>query len=139
MVDVTKEKEPSGNVERVRVPEETPTVEAPKAAESNLEVTSWMEKIEKKFARVPNKTSDVSDDTVVVQQPQPQQPPVTLPVNPQQMQAGKKASPDTGLAWLVTWAIRQIKLLAQGGREIKLQEMPIAEPVNQNQEKSDKQ
>jgi hypothetical protein len=134
MVDITKEKEPMGNTERVPVTEASPTVEAPKAPESNLEVASWMEKIEKKFARVPNKTSDVTDDTVIVQQPQPQQPPVTLPVTQQQMQAGKNAKPELGLAWLVTWAIRQLKLLARGGRAAKLREMPVVEPVTQPSE-----
>lgn len=126
MVDMKKEKEPMGGVERVRVPEEQITVEAPKSSEQNLESLSWMEKIEKKFARVPNQTADVTDDTVVVQQPQAQQPPVTLPVNQQQMQTGKTAKPDTGIAWLVTWAIRQIKRLTRAGRNVRLEDMPEA-------------
>ena len=126
MVDIRKEKEPMVGVERVRVPEEQITVEAPKSSEQNLESLSWMEKIEKKFARVPNQTSDVADDTVVVQQPQAQQPPVTLPVNGQQMQMGKAAKPDTGIAWLVTWAIRQIKRLTRAGRNVRLEDMPEA-------------
>ena len=122
MVDISKEKEPIGGSERVRVPEEVATVEAKR---DNLEVSSWMEKIEKKFARVPNDTADVTDDTVVVQQqPQTQQPPVTLPVNQQQMLVGKKAKIELGIAWLVTWAIRQIKLLSRQGKKVRLQDMP---------------
>jgi hypothetical protein len=127
MVDISKEKEPIGGTERVSVPEETASVEA-KRDQENLEVSSWMEKIEKKFARVPNDTTDVTDDTVVVQQqPQTQQPPVTLPVNQQQMAAGKKAKPDLGIAWLVTWAIRQIKLLSRLGKKVRLQDLPEAQ------------
>jgi len=101
-------------------------VEAPKIPEQNLESMSFMEKIEKKFARVPNTTSDVNDDTVVVQQPQAQQPPVTLPINVQQMQVGKTAKTDLGIAWLVSWAIRQIKMLAKLGRKVRLQDIPEA-------------
>lgn len=124
MVDISKEKEPRNGTERTSVPEEVSTVEAKR---DNLEVSSWMEKIEKKFARVPNDTTDVTDDTVVVQQqPQTQQPPVTLPVNQQQMVVGKKAKPDLGIAWLVTWAIRQIKLLSRIGKKVRLQDMPEA-------------
>lgn len=124
MVDLSKEKEPMGVSETVSVPEEVATVEAKR---DNLEVSSWMEKIEKKFARVPNDTTDVTDDTVVVQQqPQTQQPPVTLPVNQQQMAVGKKAKPDLGIAWLVTWAIRQLKMLSRAGKKVKLQDMPEA-------------
>ena len=133
MVVMKKEKEPMGGIERVRVPEDPShveagqiTVEAPKSSEQNLETLSWMEKIEKKFARVPNQTADVTDDTVVIQQPQTQQPPVTLPVNQQQMQMGKKAKTDTGIAWLVTWAIRQIKRLTRAGRNVRLEDMPEA-------------
>lgn len=126
MVDLSKEKEPlrqaQGELGRASLPEEVSTVEAKR---DNLEVSSWMEKIEKKFARVPNDTTDVTDDTVVVQQqPQTQQPPVTLPVNQQQMVAGKKAKPDLGIAWLVTWAIRQIKLLSRNGKKVRLQDLP---------------
>jgi hypothetical protein len=127
MVDISKEKEPIGGTERVSVPEEMATVEA-KRGKENLEVSSWMEKIEKKFARVPNDTTDVTDDTVVVQQqPQTQQPPVTLPVNQLQMATGKKAKPDLGIAWLVTWAIRQIKLLSRMGKKVRLQDLPEAQ------------
>lgn len=128
MVDLSKEKEPlrqaQGELGRESVPEEVATVEAKR---DNLEVSSWMEKIEKKFARVPNDTVDVTDDTVVVQQqPQTQQPPVTLPVNQQQMAVGKKAKPEMSIAWLVTWAIRQIKLLSRAGKKVRLQDMPEA-------------
>lgn len=100
-------------------------VEAPKIPEQNLEVSSWMEKIEKKFARVPNQTSDVSDDSVVVQPtPQSDQPPITLPINQQQMVVGKKAKTDTGIAWLVSWAIRQIKIFTRMGRKVRLEDIP---------------
>jgi hypothetical protein len=131
MVDVSKEKEPMGGVERVSVPEEMVTIKA-KRDKENLEVSSWMEKIEKKFARVPNDTTDVTDDAVVVQQqPQAQQPPVTLPDNQQQMAMGKKAQSDLGIAWLVTWAIRQIKLLSHLGKKVRLQDLPeVSEKSN---------
>jgi hypothetical protein len=120
MVDITKELEPGvGAVEQV-----LPPVEIPTQPEENLEVESWMRKIEKKFARVPNATSDVTDDTVVIQPPQAGQPPVTLPVNQQQMQQGKKAKIDTGLAWLVAWALRQIKLFGRLGKRVRLQDIP---------------
>ena len=127
MVDLKKEKEPLSGMERVRIPEDVVTVEAPKDAKQNLETQSWMEKIERRFARVPNKTSDVTDDTVVVQQAQAQQPPVTLPINQNQIQVGKNASPDTGIAWLVAWAIRQIKLFTKLGRNVRLQDIPVIE------------
>jgi len=123
MTDLSKEKEPISGLERVSIPEEVATVEA-KRDKDNLEVASWMEKIEKKFARVPNDTSDVSDDTVIVQQPQSQQPPVILPITQQQMAIGKKAKPDLGIAWLVAWAIRQIKLLSRLGHKVRLADIP---------------
>jgi hypothetical protein len=127
MVDLRKEREPNSGVERVRVPDEQITVEAPKSGEQNLETLSFMEKIEKRFARVPSKTNDVADDTTTQQQPDPQQPPITLPVNQKQMQSGKNAKVDTGIAWLVTWAIRQIKIITKIGGKVKLQDMPEAE------------
>lgn len=127
MVDMKKEKEPGRGMERVRLPEDLTTVEAPNRDKENLEVTTWIEQIEKKFARVPNDTADVNDDAVVVQQPQAQQPPVTLPVNPQQMAKGKNAKTNLGIAWLVTWAIRQIKLLSRLGRKVRLQDIPEIE------------
>lgn len=126
MVDTKKEKEPGQGMERVRLPEDLTTVEAPNRDKENLEVSSWIEKIEKKFARVPNDTADVMDDQVVVQQPLAQQPPVTLPVNQQQMLKGKSAKTDTGIAWLVAWVIRQIKIFAKSGRRVRLQDMPEA-------------
>lgn len=131
MVDLNKEKLQVSSMERVRVPEEQITVESPKNVEQNLETLSWMEKIEKRFARVPNQTTDVSDDTVVIQQPQAQQPPITLPVNQRQMQIGKKAATDNGVAWLVTWAIRQIKILTKLGKKVKFQDMPEAKQENE--------
>lgn len=118
MVDNKKEIEPStSGVERV-----VPPVEAPVQPAENLEVSSWMEKIEKKFARTPITPSDVASDAATPPQPPMQQPPVTLPVTQQQMIAGKKAKPNMGIAWLVTWAIRQMKLLARIGRKAQLQE-----------------
>ena len=121
MVDTKKEHElRPGGTEQVIGP-----VEMVSKPEINLEVSSWMEKIEKKFARVPNQTSDVSDDSVVVQPtPQTDQPPVTLPINQQQMTVGKKAKTDTGIAWLVSWAIRQIKIFTRMGRKVRLEDMP---------------
>jgi len=56
MVDLKKEKEPGQGMERVRLPDDLTTVEAPERSKENLEVMSWIEKIEKKFARVPNDT-----------------------------------------------------------------------------------
>lgn len=123
MVDNKKELEPVGSaVEKVALPQ----AEVPKSPEQNLEVESWIEKIEKKFARVPKNTGDVADDTVIVQQPKAGQPPVTLPVTQAQMQDGKKAKTDRGIAWLVTWAIRQIKQLTKLGRKVRLQDIPEA-------------
>ncbi len=125
MVDLKKEKEPGQGMERVRLPDDLTTVEAPDRSKENLEVMSWIEKIEKKFARVPNDTTDVTDDTVVIQPaPATDQPPVTLPVNQVQMQKGKTAKTDVGIAWLVTWAIRQIKKLSKLGRKVRLEDMP---------------
>ena len=125
MVDLKKEKEPGQGMERVRLPDDLTTVEAPDRSKENLEVMSWIEKIEKKFARVPNDTTDVTDDAVVIQPaPATDQPPVTLPVNQVQMQKGKTAKTDVGIAWLVTWAIRQIKKLSKLGRKVRLEDMP---------------
>jgi len=124
MVDLRKENEPNNGIERISVPEDVVTVEKAKREQENLEVSSWMEKIEKKFARVPNDTNDASDDTVVIQPPSTFQPPVILPVNQRQMQIGQKAKTDRGIAWLVTWAIRQIKMLSRIGRKVRLQDLP---------------
>lgn len=125
MVDLKKEKEPGQGMERVRLPDDLTTVEAPDRSKENLEVMSWIEKIEKKFARVPNDTTEVTDDTVVIQPaPATDQPPVTLPVNQVQMQKGKTAKTGLGIAWLVTWAIRQIKKLSKLGRKVRLEDMP---------------
>lgn len=126
MVDNKKEIQPR-MVQGERIPS---PVEMPRNPEENLEVEGWMAKIEKKFARVPNATADKTDDTVVVQQPQSSQPPVTLPVNQQQLQVGRKAKTDAGVAWLVTWAIRQIKLLAKLGKQVRLQDLPEVKSTN---------
>lgn len=118
MVDNKKEIQPRP-VESAQI-----RVEAPKLVEAQPEVESWMQKIERRFARVPNKTITPMDDTVVVQQPKSQQPPVTMPINHTQMQVGKVAKPDEGIAWLVTWVVRQIRMLTKLGRRVRLQDMP---------------
>lgn len=130
MVDTKKEKEPirqaqgEADLRRERSPEEFPTVEAPRKGKENLEVDSWITKIEKKFARIPKGQPGVQDDTVVVQQPASKQPPVTLPVNQQTMAKGQDAPVETGIRWLVTWAIRQIRMLTRIGRKVKLADIP---------------
>lgn len=130
MVDLKKEKESvrqaqdlSAGVERVAVPPELPTVESPRKQE-NLEVDSWITKIEKKFARIPKGQPGAQDDSVVVQQQGSKQPPVTLPVNQQTMAKGQDAPVETGIRWLVTWAIRQIQMLTKIGRKVRLQDVP---------------
>ena len=118
-MDNKKELEPQ------RIPQGKSEVEQQKSPEQNLETLSWMEKVEKKFARIPNDTSDINDDTVVIQPQTPtDQPPVVLPVTQQQMQLGKTAKTDTGIAWLVTWVIRQMKKLSRAGRTVRYQEIP---------------
>lgn len=121
MVDNKKEIQPRP-VESTQI-----RVEIPKPVEVQPEVESWMQKIERRFARVPNKTITPMDDTVVVQQPKSQQPPVTMPINHTQMQVGKVAKPDEGIAWLVTWVVRQIRMLTKLGRRVRLQDMPEIE------------
>ncbi len=129
-MDTKKELEPRG-MEVV-----SPDVELPKSLEQNLEVESWVEKIEKKFARIPNQTQDVTDDQVIVQPVNNAQPPITLPVTQQTMQRGKKGKIEEGVTWLVAWAIRQIKLLSRLGRKVRLQDMPEIIPNNQNTKES---
>lgn len=121
MVDNKKEIQPRP-VESTQI-----RVETPRPVEAQPEVESWMQKIERRFARVPNKTITPMDDTVVVQQPKSQQPPVTMPINHTQMQVGKVAKPDEGIAWLVTWVVRQIRMLTKLGRRVRLQDMPEIE------------
>lgn len=99
-------------------------VEVGKTVEVQPAVESWMEKIEKRFGRVPNQTQTPLDDKVVVQNPQAQQPPVTLPVTHQTMVAGKKSKVEEGITWLVTWVIRKIKMLTKTGQRVRLQDMP---------------
>ena len=123
MVDLKKEKEPVGT-SRERVVDLPPLVEAPRKAKENLEVDSWITKIEKKFARIPKGQPGAQDDSVVVQQQASKQPPVTLPVNQQTMVKGQDAPVETGIRWLVTWAIRQIQMLARIGRKVRLQDVP---------------
>lgn len=116
------------NKELEPMPEGASQVEAPVTGSekpaASPEVEGWMDKIEKKFARVPNQTSDKNDDTVVIDDPGSNQPPVTLPINQQQMQVGKKAKIEEGIAWLVTWVMRQIKMFTRLGRKVKLQDLP---------------
>ncbi len=118
-----------------------PVIETPRQAEVQPEVESWMQKIERRFARVPNKTVTPMDDNVVVQQPQSQQPPVTMPINQTQMQVGKVAKPEEGIAWLVTWVVRQIKILTKIGKRVRLQDMPeiSAESNNATTQQSKKE
>lgn len=121
MVDNKKEIQPRS----VEIP--SAAMEKPQQSETQPEVESWMQKIEKRFARVPNKTPSPMDDTVVVQptgDAKSQQPPVTMPINQTQMQAGKTAKPEEGIAWLVAWVVRQIKVLTRLGRRVRLQDMP---------------
>ena len=123
MTDTKKEKEPVGQ-ERIRVEAEFPTVESPRKGETPLEVESIITKIEKKFARVPKGAPGPQDDTVAVQQPGSKQPPIQLPVTQQQMQKGQKAKPELSIAWLVSWAIRQIKMMARLGRKVEFEKLP---------------
>lgn len=133
MASISKEKEPLEGG-RIRVEAEFPTVESPRKKDAPLEVESWITKIEKKFARVPKGAPGPQDDQVVIQQPQSKQPPIKLPVNPQQIQTGqKKANPELSLTWLVAWAVRQIKVMARLGRKVELASIPEAE-----QEKEEK-
>lgn len=101
-----------------------PAQEAPKSEEQNLEVESWTDKIEKRFARIPKGAPGPQDDNVVVTQPQSKQPPVNLPVTNKQLTDNKKTKTTLSIAWLVTWAIRQIKMLTKLGRKIKLEDIP---------------
>lgn len=116
-MDTKKELEPR-TVETVQ-----PVVEAPQA-EAQPEVESWMEKIEKRFGRVPNKTVTPMDDTVVVQNQANDQPPVVLPISQQQVAVGKKAKVELSIAWLVTWMLRQIKVLTRLGKKVRIQDIP---------------
>jgi hypothetical protein len=126
MADLKKEKEPIASG-RDRAPVEFPTVESPRKQENeNPETQSIIEKIEKKFARVPQGQPGPQDDQIVVQQPMSNQPPIKLPVTSQQIQKGVKAKTDTGIAWLVSWAIRQIKMMARLGRKVEMAEIPEA-------------
>lgn len=116
-MNTKKELEPK-SVEQVQ-----PVIESPQA-EAQPEVESWIEKIEKKFGRVPNQTPTPMDDSIVVQQPQSDQPPVTLPITQQQIQVGKKARVELSIAWLVTWMLRQIKILTRLGKKVRIQDIP---------------
>lgn len=122
MVDIEKEKQLQA--ERQRVADLPPLTESPRKKEDHLEVESWVTKIEKRFARIPKGQPGPQDDTVVVQQPQSNQPPVTLPVSQQAMNQGAKAPVETGLAWLVAWARRQIAMMARVGRRVLLRQVP---------------
>lgn len=140
MTDTKTEKQPIG-VERQRVADLPPLSESPRKQEANLEVESWVTKIEKRFARIPQGVPGPQDDQVVVQQPQSSQPPVTLPVTQAAMTKGQKAPVESGIAWLVVWAIRRIKMLARVGRKVLLREIPeVNEQTNeQTNQRSNKQ
>lgn len=125
MPDLKKELEPTVSPERVSLSEEGgPPSDKLSVAKENLEVASWIEKIEKKFSRTPVQPSDVVGDTTAVQQPTLQQPAVTLPVTQQQVKAGKGAKTDLGIAWLITWVMRQMKLFARAGRKVTFKDTP---------------
>lgn len=117
-MDIKKELEPR-SIEQVQ-----PVVEVPAKPEETPEVESWMEKIEKRFGRVPNKTVTPVDDTVVVQNQTNDQPPVILPISQQQITIGKKAKVELSIAWLVTWMLRQIKVLTRLGKKVRIQDIP---------------
>lgn len=119
--------QPKKETQPINLESEKARVEAVPLSETSPEVESWMEKIEKKFARVPNKTVTPMDDSVVVQNPQADQPPVTLPVTAAQVQVGKKAPVEEGIAWLVAWVVRQWKQLTKKGRKVRLQDLPEAD------------
>ena len=126
---VIKEKETIGVEERKRIAEELSVVASPrKIEEEQLEVESWITKIEKKFARIPKGQPGAQDDTVIVNQPQSNQPPITLPINSSQMAKGKKAKVQLSVRWLVEWAVRQIKMMTRIGRKVELSEIPEIEP-----------
>lgn len=117
-MDNKKEIEPK-SVEQVQ-----PPLDIARGREAQPEVESWIEKIEKKFGRVPNQTQTPMDDSIVVQQPQSDQPPVTLPISQQQIQAGKKVGTELSIVWLVTWMLRQIKILTRLGKKVRIQDIP---------------
>jgi hypothetical protein len=118
VVDNKKETQPRS----VELP--STAVEKSQQNETQPEVESWMQKVEKRFARVPNKTTTPVDDQVVVQNQGSDQPPVTLPVTAAQVAVGKKANVDEGIAWLIAWVIRQWKQLTRLGRRVRLQDLP---------------
>jgi hypothetical protein len=118
VVETKKEMQPR-SVEALR-----PSIEPTVPVEIQPQLESWMQKIEKRFALVPNSTQTPMDDVVVLDQPQSQQPPVTLPVTSTQLQIGQKAPPTEGITWLVSWVVRRIKMLSRLGRRVRLKDMP---------------
>ncbi len=123
MVEIGKKKEIIEGV-REAVVDPMPSVELPQKEEENLEVESWMEKIEKRFARIPKGAPGVQDDTVIVQQDDSQQPPINLPVTQVGMSKGKRAPIENSITWLVAWAMRRIKQLKRLGMRVSLQDIP---------------
>jgi len=95
-----------------------------RATEESPAVESYVEKVEKKLGRVPRGVPGPADDQVVVVQPASQQPPVILPITQKGMQNGAGAKVQTGLAWLFTWARRQVAMAAKLGRKVILRELP---------------
>ncbi|GEM_PF-5844239 len=77
--------------------------------EHSIEAESVIEKIE----RQKKAGGDVRDDTTVVPASSGQ-PAVTLPVTQDDVKSAKKIPIISSLAWLVAWAVRQMKKL--GGR-----------------------
>jgi len=127
MAQVEKEKLIAG-VERQTVTDLPPLEVSPRKAEKNLEVESLMTKIERRFARIPKGKPGVQDDQVVVQQAASQQPPVKLPLSQVTIKKGKKAPVELSVAWLVSWALRQIKMLTRIGRRVELADIPEVTP-----------
>jgi len=126
MVEIGKEKELVGG-DREFVVDSVPVIESSRKNESNLEVESWMEKIEKRFARIPKGVKGPQDDDVVVQpidDTQSQQPPVKLPVTKTGMQRGSKSPVENSITWLVKWAKRRMDQLVRLGRRVILSEIP---------------
>lgn len=129
MSEIGKEQESVG-AERELVVDQGVIVESLCKQEKNLEVESWMEKIEKRFARIPKGIKGPQDDDVVVQpfdDTQGKQPPVKLPVTQVGMKRGDKLPVENSITWLVKWARRRIKQLAMLGRRVVLSEIPEME------------
>lgn len=123
-VVVDKKEVQPGGIERESVVKQMPVVETEKKQEESPEVESFLEKIERRFARIPKGMPGPQGDNVVVQQASSQQPPVSLPVTKAGMKKGKKSPVENSIAWLVTWAMRRMKQLSKLGKRVVLQDLP---------------